>query len=133
MLNEAPMGIGGGLGGAAGGLGSPPMGGASGMGGGLGGGMGGGLGGGMGGLGGGLGGGGMGGGLGSGMGGGGMDPGAGQQPVPVKTIDAMDVWELIKHAYKDMDKHEELNINYDRKKTQPKKLVKGKKSSSLMT
>lgn len=118
MLNEAPMPpMGGSLGGSP--PPPPPSIGGGGMGGpslGLGGG------GGMGGMGGGM------GGLGGGMG----DPGAGQQPVPVKTIDAMDVWEVLKNAYKDMEKHEELNINYGRKKPNQKKPIKNK-TSSLMT
>ena len=54
------------------------------------------------------------------MGMGGGDAGGGQQPVPVKTIDAMDVWSILKHAVKDMDKHEELNIHYERKQAHKK-------------
>lgn len=90
-----------------------------------------------------LGGGGMGGGmppmpppsLGGGGMGGGMPPmgggDGGMQPVPVKTIDVMDVWEILKHSMKNMDKHEELNINYHRTH-KDKKNINLVKNSSLL-
>lgn len=53
-----------------------------------------------------------------------------QQPIPVKTIDAMDVWNVLREAMKDMDKHDELNIKYKAKKEEPKPK---KKKSSLMS
>ncbi len=63
------------------------------------------------------------------MGGGG---GGGQQPVPIKTIDAMDVWEVLKKSVKDMDKYDELSINYERKKPKAKKEAPNKTSSLMM-
>jgi len=69
------------------------------------------------------------------MGGGGA--GGQQQPVPIKTIDAMDVWEVLKKSVKDMDKYDELNINYERKKSKTsmksQDKPKDQKNSSLMT
>lgn len=81
----------------------------------------------------GIGGGGLGGGMGGGLGGPGMgDPSGGQQPIPVKTIDAMDVWNVLKDAMQDMEKFDELSIFYNRKK--PKKAEKPvKKKSSLLS
>lgn len=75
------------------------------------------MGGGMGGMSGGLGGG-MGGGIGGGLGG--PPPGGDsnqQQPIPVKVIDARDVWKILKTAVEGMEKTP-LDIN---KKTEPKK------------
>lgn len=85
----------------------------------------------------------MGGGLGGPPGGGlggppmGGDPmgGGGPQPVKIKTIDAMDVWGVLKKSAEDMDKYDELNIMYDRKRQRPQKqedIQKPKKTSSLM-
>jgi hypothetical protein len=60
-----------------------------------------------------MGGGGMGGppGLGGPPMGGGMD--AGQQPVPVKIINVIDVWKLLKDFSEHMDKFDDLNVNYN--------------------
>jgi hypothetical protein len=94
LTEEAP----GAMGGAppGGGLGGPPGGGMPPMGGGMppmGGGMGGPP------------------GLGGPPMGGGMD--AGQQPVPVKTINVIDVWKLLKDFSEHMDKFHDLNVNYN--------------------
>lgn len=72
--------------------------------------------------------------LGGGPGMGGMGQGQ-QQPVPVKTIDVMDVWEVLKHAINDMERHKELNLKYDKKpeKKEEEKPKKIKKKSALVT
>jgi hypothetical protein len=76
----------------------------------------------------------MGGGLGGGLGGGMGGDMTGQKPIPVKTIDAMDVWDILKKATKDMDKHEELSLHYGgHKSKQTKKPSTDKQKSSLIS
>lgn len=103
LITEAdPLGGAPAPGGLGGGMPPPPGGGMGGMGGGLGGGMGG-----------------LGGGLGGGMGGMGGAQGS-QEPVPVKTISAMDVWEVLKNTVSEMDKHKDLSIFHRDKVRQPR-------------
>jgi hypothetical protein len=77
------------------------------------------------------------GGMGGGMGGLGGPPGmggeGGGQPIPVKVIDAWDVWKVLKEALKDMDKFKELNINYNRKKKDVKEEKPVDKKSALIS
>lgn len=79
--------------------------------------------------------GGMGGGLGGGMGGMGGPQGGEQQPVPIKTIQAMDVWEILKHAVKDMEKYDDLSVFHREKKHnhKPDVFERPERKSSLMS